>query len=349
MSPFSINQRLIGQGQPVYIIAELSANHHQDFEQAVQLVHAAKDAGADAVKLQTYTPDTMTIDCDNEHFRIGKGTIWEGKNLYQLYSEAYTPWQWQPKLMDLARDIGIDCFSTPFDASAVAFLEGLNVPAYKVASFELVDVSLLRLIGQTKKPVILSTGMADEQEVQEAVDALRQSGCPHLALLKCTSAYPADPRSMNLHAIPYLAERFDAVAGLSDHTMGLAAAIASVALGGSIIEKHLTLSRDDPGPDSPFSLEPGEFKDMVQAVRETEKALGTTELSPSQQEEPSRVFRRSLFVVQDVLAGETFTEENLRSIRPGYGLPPKHLHQILGKKATREVKRGTPMAWDLCQ
>lgn len=348
MSELSINHRKIGDGHPVYLIAEMSANHHHDLERAIALIKAAKEAGADAVKLQTYTPDTLTIDCGNQYFRVGKGTAWEGKVLYQLYGEAYTPWQWQPQLMETARQIGIDCFSTPFDDSAVEFLENLQVPAYKVASFELVDLPLLRKIGQTGKPVIMSTGMANEQEIQEAVDTLRQAGCPQLALLKCTSAYPADPKEMNLLTIPYLRERFDVVAGLSDHTLGLTAAIASVALGARIIEKHLTLSRNDSGPDSHFSLEPDEFKAMVDTVRETEKALGTPHLGPSPQEEASIVFRRSLFVVQDVQAGDHFTQENVRSIRPGHGLAPKHLDEILGKVAACDVARGTPMSWDLC-
>lgn len=349
MSEFSIRQRSIGYGHPTYIIAEISANHHHRFERAVELIKAAKDAGADAVKLQTYTPDTMTIDCNNQYFQIGKGTIWEGKHLYKLYQEAYTPWEWHPELIKAAQQIGIDCFSTPFDHSAVRFLEELDVPAYKVASFELIDVPLLREIGQTGKPVIMSTGMANEQEIQEAVDALTESGCPHLALLKCTSAYPADPKEMNLLTIHYLMERFHVVAGLSDHTLGLTAAIASVALGGGIIEKHLTLSRDEPGPDSRFSLEVEEFKAMVQAVRETEKALGTVRLGQCPQEEASAVFRRSLFVVQDMQVGDLFTEKNVRSIRPGYGLAPKHLHEVLGKIAVCDVPRGTPMSWELCQ
>ncbi len=251
-----IGDKTIRCGHPCYVVAEMSANHGQRFEQAEAIVRAARDAGADAIKLQTYTPDTLTIDCDNEHFRIGKGTIWEGKNLYALYGEAYTPWEWQPKLKQLAESIGLDFFSTPFDASAVEFLEAMEVPCHKVASFELVDLPLLRRIGATRKPVIMSTGMATLDEIREAVDALREAGCPELALLKCTSAYPAQPEEMNLATIPDLAAKFDVPVGLSDHTLGSEVCVAAVALGACIVEKHFTLSRSASGPDSAFSLEP---------------------------------------------------------------------------------------------
>jgi len=347
MHTFQIGNRRIGPGYPAYIIAEMSANHHHDFHTAVRLVHEAKAVGADAIKLQTYTPDTLTIDCDQDHFRIGEGTIWEGKNLYQLYREAYTPWEWQPKLKGIAQGLGIDCFSTPFDASAVDFLEEIDMPAYKVASFELVDLPLLQKIGQTGKPVILSTGMAREQEIQEAVDTLRGSGCSQLALLKCTSAYPADPKEMNLLTIPYLTKRFNVVAGLSDHTMGLVASVASVALGGNIIEKHFTLSRQVPGPDTAFSLEPDEFRSLVEAVRQAEASLGRVCLEPGLKESASQVFRKSLFVVEDMQAGDIFTQKTVRSIRPGNGLAPKYLARVLGHKAKTDVFRGTPLNWDL--
>jgi pseudaminic acid synthase len=343
----SINNRTIDSGQPVYIIAELSANHNHDFDQAVKLVHAAKEAGADAVKLQTYTPDTLTIDCENEYFRIGKGTIWEGKNLYQLYREAYTPWEWQPKLKAIANDLGMDLFSTPFDFTAVDFLEDMGVPAYKIASFELVDLPLIKRVAQTGKPIIMSTGMATLAEIDEAVQTAREAGATQIALLKCTSAYPAPPDEMNLRTIPHMAEAFGVPVGLSDHTLGIAVPVAAVALGACIIEKHFTLSRNIPGPDSAFSLEPHELKAMVEAVRTAEKAIGRVSYDVTDREKASRVFRRSLFVVKDMKAGDTFTAENLRSIRPGYGLPPKYYDIVLGKKVTRSIKRGTPMSWDL--
>lgn len=341
-----INGRAIGLGHPVYIIAEMSANHNQDYGQAVQIVKAAKEAGADAIKLQTYTPDTLTIDCNNEYFRI-KGTLWEGKTLYDLYGEAYTPWEWQPKLKELADSLGLDFISTPFDATAVDFLEEIGVPAHKVASFELVDLPLLRKIASTGKPVIMSTGMASLAEIAEAVDTLRAAGCNDLALLKCTSVYPAPPDEMNLRSIPHLAEAFGVTTGLSDHTLGISMPVAAVALGATIIEKHFTLSRSTPGPDSVFSLEPHEFKAMAQAVRETEKAIGTVNYEVTAKEKESRVFRRSLFVVNDVKAGENFTEENVRSIRPGHGLPPRYLDKVLGRRAVKRIDRGTPLDWNL--
>lgn len=325
-----------------YIIAEVSANHNGSIERAEAIIRAAADAGADAVKLQTYTADTMTIPCDNEHFRI-KGTLWEGKTLHDLYQEAYTPWEWQPRLKELANDLGMDCFSTPFDATAVDFLEKMNVPCHKVASFEVVDIPLLKKIAATGKPVIMSTGMASLTEIDEAVTTLRENGTTELALLKCTSAYPAPPEEANLRTIPHLAQAFSCVAGLSDHTLGSAVAVGAVAVGARIIEKHFTLARADGGPDSAFSMEPHEFRQMVQDIRTVEKALGTVcyELTPKQQE--SKVFRRSLFVVKDMKAGEVFTEENVRSIRPGYGLPPKMLDVILGKQAARPLPKGIPL------
>jgi len=342
-----IGTRTIGAGQPVYLIAEVSANHHQDFDQAVKIVRAAKDAGADAVKLQTYTPDTMTIACERQEFRIGGGTIWDGRTLYELYGEAYTPWEWQPRLKQVANDLGLDLFSSPFDATAVDFLEKMDVPAHKLASFELVDIPLIQKMARTSKPLIMSTGMATMEEIEEAVQTARQAGATQIALLKCTSAYPALPEEMHLRTIPELSQRFGVPVGLSDHTMGAAVPVAAVALGACIVEKHLTLSRSEPGPDSAFSLEPHEFKAMVDAVRVAERALGEVHFGFGAKEASSRVFRRSLFVVQDLKCGELFTAENVRSIRPGYGLHTRHLAEILGRHAARDIERGTPLSWDL--
>ena len=341
------NNRLIGKNHQVYIVAELSANHNLSFDQAVELIKAAKEAGADAIKLQTYTPDTMTIDCDNEYFRICKGTIWEGKTLYELYKEAYTPWEWQPELKKIANDLGMDLFSTPFDKTAVDFLEKMDVPCYKIASFELVDIPLIQYVAQTGKPIIMSTGMATLGEIDEAVQAAREAGCKELALLKCTSAYPADPAEMNLRTIPHMAEAFGVPVGLSDHTLGIAVPVAAVALGACIVEKHFTLSRSVPGPDSAFSLEPQEFKEMVEAIRTTEKALGKVSYEPTEHEKASRIFRRSLFVVKDMKAGDVFTEENIRSIRPGYGMHTRYVKEAIGRRAKVDIKAGTPMSWEL--
>jgi N-acetylneuraminate synthase len=340
-------RRLVGSTHPTYVIAELSANHNQNFQQALGIVHAAKDAGADAVKLQTYTPDTITLRSDKDFFRISGGTIWDGRTLHDLYQQAFTPWDWQPKLKAIANDLGMHLFSSAFDDSAVDFLEEMNVPAHKVASFELVDVGLIRKMARTGKPLIMSTGMASEAEISEAVEAARGAGATQIALLKCTSAYPAPPEEANLLSIPHLARRFDCPAGLSDHTMGIATPIAAVALGACIIEKHLCLSRADGGPDSSFSLEPEEFKAMVDAVRTTEKSLGSPRLGAGNREASSRRFRRSLFVVEDVKRGGVFTHENVRSIRPADGLHPRHLEEVLGQHAGCDIERGTPLNWDL--
>lgn len=345
MPTIEINGRTIGPGHPTYIIAEMSANHNQDYEGAVNIIRAAKEAGADAVKLQTYTPDTLTIDCDNKYFRI-EGTLWEGRNLYHLYGEAYTPWEWHGKLKEVAEELDIDLFSTPFDASAVDLLDKLNMPAIKVASFENVDLPLLSVIGRTGRPVILSTGMATLAEIDEAVTTLRQSGCEQLALLKCSSAYPSPPEVMNLKTIPHLAQAFDAPAGLSDHTLGTTVPVAAVALGACIVEKHFTTSREIPSADRAFSLEPHEFRSMVDAVRVAEKALGSVHYGLNPKEEQSRVFRRSLFVVRDVAAGEVFTAQNVRSIRPGHGLHTRHLDAVLGRRASQAIERGTPLRWE---
>ena len=346
MEEITICNRKIGKYHPTYIIAEMSANHNQDLDQAIKIIKAAKEAGADAIKLQTYTPDTITIDCNNDYFRI-KESIWEGKNLYELYCEAYTPWEWQPKLKKIANELGMDLFSTPFDQSAVDFLEDMDVPAYKIASFEITNLPLLRKVARTGKPILFSTGMATLAEIDETVTTLRKSGCEQLALLKCTSAYPAPPEEMNLLTIPHLAETFGAPSGLSDHTLGCTIAVASIALGACIVEKHLTLSRNITGPDSSFSLEPNEFKEMTDAIRETEVALGQVRYEITEREKANRIFRQSLFVVKDMKAGEVFTPESVRSIRPGYGLHTRHLKDVIGRKSNKNIAMGTPLTWDI--
>ena len=334
--------------QSCCIIAEVSANHNGDIDRAEAIIRAAADAGADAVKLQTYTADTLTIPCDNEYFRI-KGTLWEGRTLHELYREAYTPWEWHPRLMGLAGELGMACFSTPFDATAVDFLENLNVPCHKVASFEVVDIPLLKKIAATRKPVIMSTGMATLAEIDEAVTTLREGGTPDLILLKCTSAYPAPPEEMNLLTIPHLAEAFNCRSGLSDHTPGSAVAVAAVALGACAIEKHFTLSRTGGGPDDSFSMEPEEFGAMVRDIRIVEKARGAVSYALTAKERESSVFRRSLFVVADMKQGELFTAGNLRSIRPGHGLHTRYMETVIGKRAARDIAKGTPVSWDLLQ
>ena len=339
----AIGRRLVGTNRPVYVIAEMSANHLQDYDRAVRILEAAKEAGADAVKLQTYTPDTMTIDCDDACFRVGQGTIWEGKSLYQLYGEARTPWEWHPRLKAVANDLGLHLFSTPFDATAVDYLEEMGVPAYKIASFEVVDLPLVRRVAETGKPVIMSVGMASREEIDEALLTIRATGNDQVALLKCTSAYPALPEEMNLRAIPRLREVFGVPVGLSDHTLGIAVAVTAVALNACIIEKHLTLSRAAGGPDGAFSLEPHEFKALVDAVRVAEGALGDVAFTTTEREGASRVFRRSLFVVKDVRAGERFTADNVRSIRPGAGLHTRYLPEVLHRRAAVDLRRGTPL------
>ncbi len=341
-----INGRPIGAGYPAYIIAEMSANHGQSFDQAVQIIEAAKQAGADAIKLQTYTPDTLTLNCDNDYFRI-KDTLWNGRTLYDLYGEASMPWEWQPRLKQIADDLRIDLFSTPFDDSAVDFLERMKVPAHKIASFENCDLTLLRKVAKTGKPVIASTGMATFDEIDELVRTVRSAGCRCLALLKCSSAYPAPAEEMNLRTIPHLAQAFSVPVGLSDHTLGIAAPVAAAALGACIIEKHFTLSRACAGPDSAFSLEPHEFKAMVEEVRTAERALGKVCYGVNAAEVKSRIFRRSLFVVNDIRAGELFTPSNVRSIRPGYGLHTRYLDEIMGRPAARDIRRGTPLTWGM--
>lgn len=346
---FEIGKRGTGDRHPVFIIAELSANHLQNFDLAVKTVKAIKEAGADAVKLQTYTPDTITIDSDNEYFQIKQGTLWDGKTLYQLYQEAYTPWEWQPELKKLAEDLGLICFSSPFDKTAVDFLEGMNVPAYKVASFEITDIPLIEYIASKGKPVIISTGIATLADIEEAINACKRMGNDQIALLKCTSEYPTPLEDVNLRTIPDMRERFGTVVGLSDHTLGISVPIAAVAIGAKIIEKHFILDRKLGGPDSAFSLEPEEFRAMVISVRESEKALGKVSYELTKKIKKNREFSRSLFVVEDLKSGEIFTEMNIKSIRPGFGLPPKHLQEILGKKAIEDIKKGTPLDWSLVE
>ena len=339
--------RRIGPEAPVYVVAELSANHGQDLDQAIRLVHAAADAGADAVKLQTYTPDTITIDSDAEWFRIRSGTAWDGRTLHDLYAEAYTPWEWHARLQDEARERGMALFSSPFDRSAVDFLEERGVPAYKIASFEIVDIGLIERVARTGKPMIISTGMATLDEIAEAVGTARAAGATELVLLKCTSAYPAPPGEANLRTIPHMAETFGVPVGLSDHTLGIGAPVTAVALGAVMIEKHFTLSRDVPGPDSGFSLEPDEFAAMVREVRVAEQALGAVSYVPTEREVRSRDLRRSLFAVADIRAGDPFTPANVRSIRPGHGLHTRLLPQLLDRVAAVDIPRGTPLRWEL--
>lgn len=343
---FTIGNRKIGPCEPVYIIAELSANHHQSLEEALSLIDLAKEAGADAVKIQTYTADTMTLDSTEPPFIIGAGTIWEGRKLHDLYQEAHTPWEWTPDLIKRATDCGLDFLSTPFDRSAVEFLDDCGLEAYKIASFELTDLPLLRVVGATGKPVILSTGMGSLREISEAVETLRESGCTHLALLKCTSSYPAPPDEANLGRISHMAEAFGVPVGLSDHTMGGVVPALAVALGAVIVEKHFTRSRSVAGPDSSFSLEPHEFAEMVQQVRIAEKAVGAVTYSLTSKEIASQVFRRSVFVVKDIEKDEILTEENIRVIRPAHGLPPRDYNQVLGRRARVPLSRGTPLSWE---
>jgi N-acetylneuraminate synthase len=340
-----IDGRKVGPGRPMFVIAEMSCNHHGRYAEAAKLVRAAAAAGADAIKLQTYTPDTMTLDGEQPWFKI-KGTIWHGRGLYGLYKEAMTPWEWHAPLKKLAGSLGIALFSSPFDATAVDFLEKLGMPAYKIASFENGDIPLIRKVARTGKPVILSTGTATTKEIDEAVRTLK-SARAKFALLKCVSAYPAPESEMNLRAIPALAARHGVPVGLSDHTLGATTAVAAAALGACVLEKHLILSRKSGGPDAPFSMEPAEFKDMVRAIRSAEAALGDGRLGPAPSETPSRAFRRSLFVVKDMEPGEKLTPGNLRAIRPGNGLPPREYDAALGRRAKKAIKRGTPLSWDL--
>lgn len=332
----------IGDDQPVYIIAEMSANHAGSLERAKEIIHAAKEAGADCIKIQTYTPDTLTIDCNNEYFHIGNGT-WEGENLYHLYEKAYTPWEWQSELKMEAERVGIDFFSTPFDRSSVDFLEEIGVGFYKIASFELVDIPLIEYVASKGKPILLSTGMGSLGEIEDAVNAIRGKNNDQLVLLRCASAYPAITDEMNLATMVNMKEIFGVPVGLSDHSMGSVGAVTAVALGASVIEKHFCLDREIENPDASFSMNPDEFKQMVLDIRQAERAIGRVKYGISAQEADSSIFRKSLFCVQDIRKGEMLTAENVRVIRPGYGLPPKFYQDILGKIASQDIKRGTPL------
>jgi len=343
-----IGNRLLGPGQRPFVVAEMSGNHNQSLERALAIVDAAARAGADAVKIQTYTADTMTLDLDA--FRIDDAdSLWRGKRLYQLYDEAHTPWDWHAPIFERCRAHGMVGFSSPFDATAVDFLESLGVPCYKIASFENTDLPLIRKAAATGKPLIISTGMASEQELRESVDAARQAGCRDLILLKCTSTYPASCDNTHLRTIPDLAQRFSCLAGLSDHTAGIGAAVASVALGAVLIEKHFTLRRADGGVDSAFSLEPEELRALMVESGRAWEALGEVHYGATAAEEKSLAYRRSLYVVADMQRGEVLTADNLRAIRPGHGLPPRFYEEVLGKPVARAVKRGTPLSWDLVE
>lgn len=344
-SDIQLPDRTIGTEHDVYVIAELSANHNGDLERAKSIVRAAAQCGADAIKLQTYTAETLTLDSDLPHFRISHGTAWDDQRLFDLYQQAHTPWEWHAELQQVAKSVGLDFFSTPFDESAVDFLETLNVEIYKIASFEIVDIPLIRKIAQTEKPVIMSTGMSTVAEIELAVNTLRENGCDQIVLLKCTSAYPADLESMNLATLEDLSNRFGVSVGLSDHTLGTTAAVVAVSRGACVIEKHLTLARADGGPDSHFSLEPHEFAELVRAVRDASASIGKVHYGTTIHDQKNRNFRPSLFAVRDIDAGEAFTADNVKSLRPGNGLEPVHLDKLLCKKATETIARGTPLAW----
>lgn len=346
MLDFKINDRIIRDDKPAYIIAEMSANHAGSKDRALEIIRAAKDAGADCVKIQTYTPDTITLNSDKKWFKIGKGT-WEGENLYSLYQKAYTPWEWQKDLKKEAEKIGIDFFSTPYEKTAVDFLEDLGVKFYKVASFSITNLPFLKYLAKKGKPIIMSTGMATLAEIDEAVRAIQETGNDQLALLNCSSAYPSIPDDMNLKKINHMKETFNVPVGLSDHTLGSVAAVTSIGMGSNIIEKHFCMSREIENPDSSFSMEPEEFKKMVDDIRDAEKAIGKIDYSISQKVKESRKFRRSIFVVEDIKEGEELTEENIKIIRPGYGLKPKQWDNVIGKKAIKSIEKGTPLSFDL--
>jgi pseudaminic acid synthase len=341
-----VTNRKGAEGRSVFVIAEISATHKPPFELAVRLIETAKECGADAVKFQAYTPDTLTIDCGSKYFRI-KHPQWGGQTLYELYKKAYTPWEWFRKLKKVADDLGILFFATAFDKTSVDFLEGLKVRFHKISSFELIDLPLVEYAAKTGKPLILSTGMATISEIEEAVNTARRAGTKEIILLRCVSSYPAKPEEMNLRTIPHMKELFGCPVGLSDHSLGIGASICAVALGASVIEKHFTLSKKVETPDSFFSIEPQELKELVENIRIAEKALGKINYGAEEGEKGNRVFRRSLFVVKDIKAGEAFTEKNLRSIRPGNGLPPKFARDVFGKKAKEDIKKGTPLKWSL--
>lgn len=343
---FQIGKHWVGEGHPCFCVAEMSGNHLQDYHRAIEIIHAAKEAGADAVKLQTYTADSLSLDCDKEYFQI-HGGLWDGMTEYQLYQEAYTPWEWQPGLREEAEKLGMECFSSPFDFASVEFLEQCGMPAYKIASYEINDIPLIRKVAGLHKPVILATGVAREEDIERALQTCREVGNEEIMLLKCVSAYPTPYEEIHLRMIPALAQTYDCLVGLSDHSMGSVVPTGAASLGIKMVEKHLTLHRADGGPDGAFSMEPSEFKQMVDNIRILEKALGdsTYHLTPKQEKERSG--SRSLFVVQDIRAGETLTPENVRSIRPAAGLHTMYYEQVLGKKAVRDLERGTPLSWDM--
>ena len=346
MKTIKIKDKIIGEGYPTYIIAEMSANHAGSIKNAKEIIRKVKECGADCVKIQTYTPDTLTIDCDNEYFSINKGT-WKGENLYSLYEKAFTPWEWQVELMAEAENCGLDFFSTPFDKTAVDYLESINVEFYKIASFELIDLPLIEYVASKGKPLIMSTGMGNFNEIREAVDVVRCQGNEKLALLKCSSAYPAVTSDMNLKTIQHMQDSFNVPVGLSDHSMGSIGAVVAVAMGASIIEKHFCLSREIENPDASFSMEPAEFKTMVDDIRMAEKAVGIVSYDVTEKEQESRVFRKSVFAVKDITKGGIFTTENIRIIRPGYGLRPKYYKEVINKYASQDIERGTPIQFEL--
>ena len=343
---FSIAGRVIGRSHAPYVVAEMSGNHNGNIGRAFAIMEAAKDAGADAIKMQSYTADTITIDHDGPGFTI-EGGLWDGRTLHELYQEAHTPWEWHQALFGKAKDLGIVLFSAPFDATAIGLLESFDAPAYKIASFEAIDLPLIGKAAATGKPLIISTGMADFSEIEEAVGAARSGGAEELLILHCVSGYPAPVSDCNLATIPDLAEKLHVMVGLSDHTLGTAVPIAAVAHGAVMIEKHVTLSRADGGPDAAFSLEPDELKEMVDGVRNAWEAFGRPHYDRKESEKGNAIFRRSLYVVEDTVQGDVFTEQNIRSIRPGFGLAPKHLPDVLGRTAKRSLKRGDPLDWDM--
>lgn len=345
-SIIKVNDKHIGDNQPCYIIAEMSANHAGSYERAVEIMHAAKESGADCIKIQTYTPDTMTINSDKDYFKIKKGT-WKGENLYELYGKAYTPWEWQGNLKIEAEKIGIDFLSTPFDKTSVDFLESIGVNFYKIASFELVDIPLIKYIASKGKPIIMSTGMGSFEEIEDAINAVKSQKNEDLCVLKCSSSYPAISGDMNLKTMLHLKRTFNVPVGLSDHSMGSVASIAAVAMGAKVIEKHFCISRKIENPDSSFSMEPHEFKNMVDDIRTTERAIGKVSFELSDKEKENRIFRRSIFVVKNVKKDEILTEDNIRVIRPAYGLEPKYYEEILGKKALKDIESATPLTWDM--
>lgn len=348
MSGFKIAGRDVGGGAPPFIIAEMSGNHNQSLERALEIVDAAARTGAHALKIQTYTADTMTLNLSEREFFIAdKDNLWSGTTLYELYEKAYTPWEWHQPIFDRCKELGIIGFSTPFDDTSVDFLEDLNVPCYKISSFENTDVQLIKRVAATGKPLIISTGMASIAELDETVRMARDSGCKHLVLLKCTSSYPASPESTNILTIPHMRQLFECAVGLSDHTLGLGVSVASVALGAAVIEKHFTLDRADGGVDSVFSMEPNEMKNLVAEVERAWLALGSVQYGPTAAETKSLQYRRSLYVVKDMEAGDRFSEDNIKSIRPGFGLPSKYLNHFVNRIAVRDIKIGTPLTWDL--